>query len=321
MRLVIGVVLWLSVAPFAGWAVIRVFGLEGGFPLVQLLAFTPYVTLASAVPLIASLVARRWWTAGAAAVVVAALGLCVVPRWLPDGDPAGGRPAGPTLRVLSANLMIGGGDPDAVVKLVRDLRVEVLAVQELTSDGLRALDDAGLAGPLPHRFAVPLAGASGSGLFSRYPLSDTASRHHPMSTLAQAEATVAVPGAAPVEVESVHPCAPGDRHHITCWKAELGGQTAATPNGPVRLLIGDFNATLDHALLRRVIDTGYRDAADVAGVGLTMSWPYDEKWYVPKVALDHILADRRVGIGTVSVHGIPGGDHRAIFAELVLPAG
>lgn len=74
MRLVIGVVLWLSVAPFAGWAVIRVFGLEGGFPLVQLLAFTPYVTLASAVPLIASLMARRWWTAGAAAVVVAALG-------------------------------------------------------------------------------------------------------------------------------------------------------------------------------------------------------------------------------------------------------
>jgi hypothetical protein len=35
--------------------------------------------------------------------------------------------------------------------------------------------------------------------------------------------------------------------------------------------------------------------------------------------IDHVLADKRVGVRTVSVHTIPGTDHRAVFAELVLP--
>ena len=71
--------------------------------------------------------------------------------------------------------------------------------------------------------------------------------------------------------------------------------------------------------MRRILDTGYRDAADVVGAGLTPSWPNDERWYVPGVTLDHVLADRRVGVKAVSVHTIEGSDHRAVYAELVLP--
>ena len=42
----------------------------------------------------------------------------------------------------------------------------------------------------------------------------------------------------------------------------------------MRLLVGDFNATLDHAALRRLLDTGYRDAASVVGQGMTPTcWP------------------------------------------------
>jgi endonuclease/exonuclease/phosphatase family metal-dependent hydrolase len=82
------------------------------------------------------------------------------------------------------------------------------------------------------------------------------------------------------------------------------------------LLLGDFNATLDHAPLRRLIGSGYRDAADTVGAGLSPTWPADS---LPVVALDHVLADARIGVGAVSTHPVPDTDHRALAATLILP--
>jgi endonuclease/exonuclease/phosphatase (EEP) superfamily protein YafD len=93
---------------------------------------------------------------------------------------------------------------------------------------------------------------------------------------------------------------------------------AAAPDGPLRILAGDFNATLDHADLRRVLAGGYEDAASVVGAGLHATWP-EGRLVPPTVAIDHVLADERAGVRAVSVHTLPGTDHRAVFAELVLP--
>jgi endonuclease/exonuclease/phosphatase family metal-dependent hydrolase len=87
------------------------------------------------------------------------------------------------------------------------------------------------------------------------------------------------------------------------------------------VLAGDFNATLDHSGLRRLIRTGYRDAAATVGAGLAGTWgPYDGD-PIPPVTIDHVLVDRRVRVRSVSVHRVPGSDHRAVLAELALPAG
>jgi endonuclease/exonuclease/phosphatase family metal-dependent hydrolase len=37
------------------------------------------------------------------------------------------------------------------------------------------------------------------------------------------------------------------------------------------------------------------------------------------VTIDHVLVDRRVRVTGVSLHTIPGTDHRALLATLVLP--
>ena len=63
---------------------------------------------------------------------------------------------------------------------------------------------------------------------------------------------------------------------------------------------------------------GYRDAADVAGEGLEPTWPQDE-YRSPPVTIDHVLADRRIGFADYDVLDLPGSDHRAVFARLVLP--
>ncbi len=310
------VLLWLLIAPLALWAAARVFGLESGFPTVQLIAFTPYVALASLVPLAIALVTKRIWPAVAAAVVTVAFAACVLPRWISDSD--AGTPEGPTLRVMSVNMLLGGADPGQIVRLVRDGAVDLLAVQEYTDEGRTALRRAGLDETLPNVVAYPRPGVTGSAVYSRFPLVDKGYRRF-ASDFGQARAGVQVPGAVEVYVESVHPCAPSDGDRDACWVSDLAAQPAATPGGPVNLLIGDFNATLDHAALREVLAKGYHDAADVAGAGFSTSWPYDDRWFIPGVTIDHILTDERVGVRKVAVHRVAGTDHKAVFAELVLP--
>jgi endonuclease/exonuclease/phosphatase (EEP) superfamily protein YafD len=310
------VLLWLLIAPLAVWAAGRVFGLESGFPTVQLIAFTPYVAVASLAPLVLALLTKRIWPAVAAAVVTVAFAACVLPRWISDSD--AGVPDGPTLRVMSVNMLLGRADPGRIVGLVRSGAVDLLTVQEYTDEARTALHGAGLDDALPNVVAYPRPGVTGSAVYSRFPLTDRGYRKF-TSDFGQAQATVRVPGALEVYVESVHPCAPSDGERDACWVADLAQQPAATPGGPVNLLIGDFNATLDHAALREVLAKGYHDAADVAGAGLTTSWPYDDRWFIPGVTLDHVLTDERVGVRKVAIHRVAGTDHKAVFAELVLP--
>jgi endonuclease/exonuclease/phosphatase family metal-dependent hydrolase len=85
-------------------------------------------------------------------------------------------------------------------------------------------------------------------------------------------------------------------------------------------LAGDFNSTLDDAKLREVLDRGYRDAGDVTGNGLEPTFPTMGHRLLPAViTIDHVLADRRIGIANYGVADLPDSDHRAIHSELVLP--
>lgn len=306
---------WFAVGTCALWTAVRLLGLERGWPAVQFMAFTPYVAAFAVVVSVAVLVLRRWVAGVVATVTTVALVLVVLPRAFPDG---GTLPDGPTVRVLSTNLLAGSGDERAILDLARRLRVDLVAMQEFTPDDEAGLDAAGVHDTLPYRTTHPLAGVVGSAVYSRYPLTGTGVRVH-RSGFTQSQATVNVPGAAPVAVESVHPNAPAAPESMEHWTRDMRNQPAATARGPVRVLLGDFNATLDHAALRRLIGTGYRDAASVVGAGLRPTWPYDEKWYVPGVTLDRVLVDPRVGVRAVRTFPIPGGDHRAVYAELVLP--
>ncbi|MFI5915975.1 endonuclease/exonuclease/phosphatase family protein [Dactylosporangium sp. NPDC051541] len=309
------VLLWLLVAPFAVWAAARVLGLEGVYPSIQLLAFTPYVAAVSLVPLALAALTKRIWPAITAAVVVLAFAACVLPRSVPGTD--AGDPDGPTVRVMTVNMLYGQADPGQIVRLVREGGVDLLAVQEYSAHGQAALRAAGLEETLPNAVTYPRENAGGSAVYSRFPLADQGYRQ--LTSFVQAHASVRVPGGPDVYVESAHPCAPIGRGSGACWRADLAAQPAASPGGPVTVLMGDFNSTLDHKAFRRVVTKGYRDAADSAGTGLSPSWPYDDRWYFPGVTLDHILADQRVRVRNVRIIHIAGSDHRAVFAELVLP--
>ncbi|MGC4818989.1 endonuclease/exonuclease/phosphatase family protein [Micromonospora sp. DT63] len=107
---------------------------------------------------------------------------------------------------------------------------------------------------------------------------------------------------------------------VGAWRADLIAQPPATPGGGLRILAGDFNSTLDHGPLRALLRTGYVDAADATGTGLTGTWgPYDGD-LIPPVTIDHVLVDRRIAANKVEVFGLGGSDHRPVLATLRLPA-
>ncbi|WP_433827001.1 endonuclease/exonuclease/phosphatase family protein [Actinoplanes sp. CA-015351] len=309
---------WLLVTPAAAWFVVRGFGLERG-RLIQLIAFTPYVALWSLIPALLALIARRWAAAAVAVLTAFGLAMGVLPRTIPDLDTGPG--TGVALRVMTSNMLFGGADPASIVRLVRENDVAVLALQEFTEEGRDGLRAAGLDELLPYHSFAAEAGASGSGLYSRYPVSDPGSRRNNGGwRFLQAYATVQAPGADPVLVESVHPLAPALPDTFAGWRSDLEEEPRADPGGVARILIGDFNATLDHGPLRDLIKSGYRDAAAAVGKGLIGTWgPYDGD-LIPPVTIDHVLADERIGVSDVEVHDVTGSDHRALIAALTIPA-
>ncbi|MET9341012.1 endonuclease/exonuclease/phosphatase family protein [Nonomuraea sp. NPDC003804] len=305
------VLAWVLVLPFAAWALLRVTGADVGDRWIQLVAFTPYVAAASAVPVLAAGLLRRWVPLAVAAVTAGALALAVLPRSFADAGPSGGT----TFRVLAANLAVGAGDGTELMRLVERLRPDVLTIQELTPAARDRLDELGLRERMPYVVDRSHTGVWGSGIYATHPLTE-----QPMIALGgfrQARAVVGVKGGPEIEVVSVHPCAPSHAAKMACWRSGL----AALPRAGQRLtvLAGDFNATLDHWPVGELLASGYRDAADAVGLGFTATWPQQGWRPVPGVTIDHVLADQRMGVRSFSVHQLAGTDHRPVFAELTLP--
>jgi endonuclease/exonuclease/phosphatase family metal-dependent hydrolase len=317
LRRVASLAIWLAVGVLVAWAVIRAFGLESGFPLAPLIAYTPEAGLAAVLVALIATVLRLWVAAAVAGAVAMLIAVLVLPRAFPAAQ-SGLPSSGPELRVMTVNLYLGEAEAEAVVQLVRDERVNLLSLQELTPREVRALRRAGLERLLPERAVVAAPGSSGAGLFSRWPLERLGLVPGSARLLPMPRARLRVPGAGSVEVVDVHPPSPVGSKEVSDWSRALGSLPPADPDGAVRILLGDFNATLDHQVLRDVLDEGYVDAADTVGKALTPTWRRGGL-LPPTVTIDHVLVDRRVRVRDVGIHEMPGSDHRAVTADLVLP--
>jgi len=201
-----------------------------------------------------------------------------------------------------------------VVDLARRVEADVLFLQELTADAVTRLKQAGLADLMPHARLEPRRGSGGSGIHSRFPLSEGL-KVVPVRA-AQPTALLELPSGDAVELICVHPSAPALRRDGAIrWRAELA--VLPPPGRLPTVLAGDFNATIDHAAFRDVLRLGYADAARQAGKALKPTWGPPGKGAM--LTLDHVLVDRSCAVLACSVHAIPGSDHRAVYAAIQLP--
>ena len=244
---------------------------------------------------------RRWVTAAVAAVLTGLLVAVLAP------NPAAGLD-GTGIRVMSANVLEGRGDPAVIVALARG-HADIVGIQELTPEGLAQLSANGIDAEFPHRIVKPLAGGSGAGLWSRYPLQDSGPVSEPLPITAHLQ----MPGLpTPPTIVVVHLSAPWP-WPIEWWRNDVAYAADALDSlaGTV-IAAGDFNSTRDMAQFRRILDGGYHDAGVFAP-----TYPADSV-ISPVLPIDHVLV-RHGSASRAWTADIEGSDHRAVFAKVQIP--
>jgi len=302
-------VLQILAALFAAFVLLRLSGIDGNRLTASALALTPFAVAIGVVLGGVLTGLRQWWFGGGVLALSVLLAATVVPRVIAARPPA---LDGRRVRIMASNLYFGRGDVKTVIELVREHEVDVLNLLELTPEAAEEFARAGLFELLPHRLLRPGDGGIGSGIVSRHPLREL-DLPGP-SLLEQPSARLDLDGVE-VEVVAVHPVPPTGAP--ATWKAEMAGLPAPPAHGPIRILAGDFNATLDHGTFRALLRAGYRDAAAQRGAGLRRTWPAAP--FPPPVTIDHVLVDGRAAVTGYRVFAVPRSDHRAVFAELLIP--
>lgn len=309
-----------AVLPWAICAALRATGGERGFPLVPAMAFSRYATLTS--PLPAVLAARAGSRTGLllAAGAGGVLGATVARRHHRPIQPAAESPAaGERMRLATVSLRKGLVPAASVLDLVRVHDVDVLAVQELTPECEQRLRDAGLDTLLPWSYVLParpgsVPSASGA-VWSR-----TAGTLRGAVPGSFEQPTVRLQRTAgpDIEVTAVHTAPPATSPAaVRRWAGDLAALPTPDP-AVLRVLAGDFNATLDHAALRGVLRRGWTEAATAVGQGSAWTWrPLRSPF--PRLGLDHVLVDPRIGVSGVRFVDVAGSDHRSVVTDLVLP--
>lgn len=302
---------------------------DGVTPVPQVLAFLPWLLVPAGAALLLAALAR--WRLGLvwSVVVLGALAWYVEPYG--KTDEPGGRIVA-ELRVMTANVQFGQGT-DALVDAVRRHRPDIVFVPECeetctaalddafggtgadTSTGTRDDNDAGGPG-YPYRQTVDGHGSDGSVILSGHPL--TPADGVP-GTLGMPGATADVAGHR-VRLQLAHPMPPLP-DQLGTWRRELDAlraYAAADPGTPT-ILAGDFNASQDHAAFRRILDTGLRDGARLAGQSRTPTWPART---APPLGtqIDHVLVTPDFAAGRARFLDLAGTDHRAVVVDLTLRA-
>ncbi|WP_336082592.1 endonuclease/exonuclease/phosphatase family protein [Nocardia sp. SSK8] len=280
-------------------------------PLVLAASGAPYLMGGAVLGVAGFAAVRHWVGAGAAAVVAVVAVVSQAPLFIADGSGGDGLP----VTVMQANLLFDGADPAAFVELVRAREVAVLTVNELTRAAVTELGRAGLDELLPHRYLAPGQTASGTGIWSRYPLSETI--EYDGFVLNQISATATVPEVGAVSVYAIHPVPP--IYDTGVWADELARLTAIidrAPDGRPVVVGGDFNATHDHTRFRAMTAGRYADAGAQAGAGRLVTYPTDKR-IPPVVGIDHVLLAGAHATAVQTVD-LPGADHRALVARIVL---
>jgi endonuclease/exonuclease/phosphatase (EEP) superfamily protein YafD len=256
--------------------------------------------------------AKRLWSTVS---VVALLGAALQAGWLAPSYLGNHPSQEPTLTVLQLNTRFGRADPRQVVRLAESRAADVVVLEELNARAAARLDSAGLGKLLPHRAGDADAGTM---VFSRWPL-----RHPSALPVSKGAVRVRVASPRPFWVIGLHTTQP--LVSTTTWQRDLARvRSAVARQHGAGVVVGDFNATLDHGPMRRLLGTGLHDAAETANAGWQPTWPSDGVARVLGVpvpvslfTLDHVLVTDRIGVVATRTISVDGTDHKALVASLV----
>lgn len=304
--------LWAGVIVAAPLIGIRWVDTTNG-PSVVLQSVMPLTGIVVAILMVASVVTSRWSVTAAAGVLLTVCVVTAVPLLTSNTV----EPGGDDVVVMSANLKYGEADAPSVVKAVREHRVDVLVLIEVTPAAAQRLSEAGLDTLLPQSAGRPRFGAIGSVIRGRLPMTLVDPGASPVSPLAADQPVVSIKrSGGDFVLRAVHPLAPlliGSPE----WRAGLADLQAwrerQPPSGPL-VMVGDFNSSWGHPAFRSVAET-LTDAHGAAGEGWVRTWPVGRRLIPPFVQLDHVLV-RGFDVVDAGVLSLPKTDHAAVWTRL-----
>jgi endonuclease/exonuclease/phosphatase (EEP) superfamily protein YafD len=278
--------------------------------MIATVAWRPQAVAGAALTASALGVRRTTRPAGAVLGAVAAAGAVAVARRAraDRADPATGEP----VTVLTANVYTGRADTGLLAELIEREKPDFVVLPEAGCDfrdkllplvahlGYRgwAATPPGLADIL----GVVLLAGPRAGQVQVQAGRDLRHRH--------LQATGGLLGGR--TLFAVHVTAPRTRRLAGRWRRDLGVVGRWTRTTPAPVVAGDLNATLDNGPLRAALG-GCVPAA--RGLGTYPSRL--PQWF--GIGIDHVLVPAGTAVVEVGGHDVPGSDHRAVVARLVLP--
>ncbi|WP_188943077.1 endonuclease/exonuclease/phosphatase family protein [Nakamurella endophytica] len=307
---------WLAAAGMSVAAGARLWRSQSE-PVLIGLQGTVIWSLLPAYPLaVAALVGRRRALAAVAgALCVAHAGWTLAAVGWHGDRPA---PAGTVqVRLVTANVLLDNPSVPALADDLLAARPDVLLLQEVTPQILDRLAGTPLWQALPYRVTDPLPGFHGSAILSRWPVLSGGA--FDVAGFPMTQADIRTP-AGPVHVVDVHAQAPLSHEAAARWSAQFDRLARLPlPAGRPLVLAGDFNATLDHRPMQRLLAAGFRDAFAESGTGLGATWPEWSGPVPPLMRLDHVLVNDPVTVLSIRERTSPGSDHRRLEVELAVP--
>ncbi|CAO5256362.1 endonuclease/exonuclease/phosphatase family protein [Frankia sp. AgKG'84/4] len=315
---VITALAWAVAAVLALLAVGRLVHLDDAldWPYSAINALTPLLYLPAYVTLAVSFARRRNLLLILSGALIVIHLFWSLPEVLP-GSAENAAPGSARLRVMSANLYYDNAHADRLGAQVRAANPDVLVLLELSPLTLARVNASGALSSFRYHEVRSRDGAFGAAIYSRLPLRDASA---PMVGGSMSlRATVEVDEHRRFVMYAVHTISPTTGTYTGRWRTQLSAlrQQARTATLPV-VMAGDFNATRDHRPLRRLIDSGVRDAHDVVGAGWDPTWSARAVLVPPVLRLDHVLASPAFAVTGFSVGRDFGSDHLPVIADLAM---
>ena len=226
------------------------------------------------------------------------------------------KPQGPHIRVLTYNVNYGGPAPRSGLEAIQEAKADIICLQETTPDWERVLRP-GLAEDHPHVLFRHRGAAGGQGVFSRWPLAETAFVR-PEAGWFHAWILEAKTPIGPVQILSVHlrpPASDKGRFTASAYFAtkqvrlqEVRDLHARLKPGVPTLLLGDFNENDGGPPLKWLQQKGYTDALREFD-RRTATWRWPTRYLTLRARLDHILYSRDLHALEARVIQKGGSDH------------
>lgn len=223
--------------------------------------------------------------------------------------------AGKRFRVLTANVLSVNKKRTSLLRLIKQEKPDIIALQEVTPDLAKSLEV--IKGAYPHSFVEPRDGTQGLAVYSKFPLSETHAVEMTRRRNLALVFDVEIEGQT-VAAAVIHPPAPlskegfQDRNDVL---VNTAGYVRAQNNRPV-LIMGDFNITMYSRIYQAFAQTvGLKNSREAWGLAPTYSTT--AIWPLP-IPIDHILhSEDTVSLSARTGPRI-GSDHFPLISDLVL---